>query len=334
MTTVSACLIVRDVESVLERCLESIAGVYDELCIVDTGSGDRTPEIAAAHADRFGTFLDCNDRSGKISDFSAARNHCVDLAGGEWILSIDADEVFTHHSDSPVRDVLAGSTATAAAVTMARGETEWLAVRLFRNTPAQRFRNRVHETVRVTGDVLTIREIRIRDLGQPRKPETSADRNVRICESILRDDPGDLRAAFYRAEGLRKLGRYREAGQAYMDCLDHQGFVGPYRWAALESLGACFLHLGRWRQALDAARLAARLRPDLAESFCLMGDAYLAMHDIARAKTAYLEAASRPYPPRGYNLFVRKTSYGEYPLEQLRALRALCEKNGFDYEKV
>ena len=52
---------------------------------------------------------------------------------------------------------------------------------------------------------------------RPKKPETSADRNLRICESILRDDPGDLRAAFYRAEGLRKLGRYREAGQAYMD---------------------------------------------------------------------------------------------------------------------
>lgn len=333
VTTISACLIVRDAESVLERCLESITGVYDELCIVDTGSSDRTAEIAGTYADRFGTFLDCNDRSGKISDFAAARNHCLDLASGDWILSIDSDEVFTNRSDRSVREVLTAETATAAAVTVARGETEWLAIRLFRNMPTQRYRHRVHETVRAVGDVLTVREIRLRDLGQECKPETSAERNVRICGSILRDDPNDLRAAFYLAEGLRKLGRYQEAGRAYMDCLDHDQFTGPYRWAALESLGVCFLHLGRWRQALDAARMAALLQPGLAESYCLMGDAYLAMHDIARAKLSYLQAASQQYPPEGYSLFVRKRSYGEYPLDQLRALRAVCEKNGIDYEQ-
>jgi glycosyltransferase involved in cell wall biosynthesis len=333
VTSISACLIVRDVESVLERCLESIDGVYHELCIVDTGSSDRTPEIARTHADRFRSILDCNDQSGKISDFAAARNHCLDLASGEWIFSIDADEVFTNRSDRDVRDILSFGDATAVAITMARGETEWLAIRIFRNMPTQRFRHRVHETVRVAGDVLTVRELRFRDLGQQNKPETSAERNVRMCASILGDDPTDLRAAFYLAEGLRKLGRYHEAGQAYLDCLEHDRFIGPYRWAALESLGVCFLHLERWRQALDAARMAARLRPDMAENYCLMGDAYLAMHDIARAKAAYLKAARQSYPPEGYSLFVRKSSYRDYPLEQLGAIRKVCEKNGIDYDK-
>jgi glycosyltransferase involved in cell wall biosynthesis len=333
VTTISACLIVRDAESVLKRCLESLVGVYDELCIVDTGSSDRTAEIAMAHADRFHSFTDCNDHSGYISDFSAARNHCLELASGEWILSIDADEVFTNRSSFAVHEVLAGAAATAAAVTMVRGETEWLAIRIFRNTPTQRFRHRVHETIKAAGEVLTARDFRIRDLGQPGKPESSSERNVRICESILCDDPTDLRAAFYLAEGLRKLGRYQEAGQAYMGCLKHDRFTDPYRWAALDGIGVCFLHLERWRAALDAARIAAQLRPDMAESYCLMGDAYLAMHDIARAKIAYLTAARQPFPPEGYSLFVQKTSYHEYPLEQLRMLRDVCERNGIDYDR-
>nr|WP_255708800.1 glycosyltransferase [Pseudarthrobacter sp. L1SW] len=306
--------------------------MYDELCIVDTGSRDRTAEIAMARADRFQFYTDCNDQSGKIFDFSAARNHCLELASGEWILSIDADEVFTNRSNFAIHDVLTATTATAAAVTMVRGETEWLAIRIFQNMPIQRFRHRVHETITAAGEVLTARYFRIRDLGQPEKPETSSERNVRICESILCDDPTDLRAAFYLAEGLRKLGRYQEAQQVYMRCLKHDRFTDPYRWAALDGIGVCFLYLERWREALNVARIAARLRPDMAEGYCLMGDAYVAMHDIARAKIAYLTAARQPFPPEGYSLFVQKTSYHEYPLEQLRMLRDVCERNGIDYD--
>jgi glycosyltransferase involved in cell wall biosynthesis len=325
-------LIVRDVQSVLDRCLTSISDVCDEICIVDTGSTDSTAEMASARADRFDAFDGCNDRSGRIADFATARNHCLDLATGQWILSIDADEVFANRGEHTVHDVLEATTASGVAVKMARGESEWLAIRLFRNMSAQRFRNRVHETVRVVGEVVTVEDFTILDLGQQKKPEISAERNVRICKAILAEDRSDLRATFYLAEGLRKLGRYEEAGQFYMDCLCDSRLSDVYRWAALESLGVCFFCLARFRLALDSASLAARLRPDMAESFCLMGDVYLALHDIAAAKASYNMAASRPYPPHGFAVFVRKDAYGEYPLRQLTSLRGICDKNGIDYD--
>src|SRR5512140_3106181 len=89
--TISACLIVRDEARLLPRCLRSIAGAYDELCIVDTGSSDNTLEIARKAGARTLQFTACNDAEGKIEDFAAPRNAALQLATGDWILQIDAD---------------------------------------------------------------------------------------------------------------------------------------------------------------------------------------------------------------------------------------------------
>jgi hypothetical protein len=85
LKTVSACLIARNEERCLDRCLTSLRGAVDEIVVVDTGSTDRTLEIARAHGARVGTFVWCDD-------FAAARNAALDLATGDWVLSIDADE--------------------------------------------------------------------------------------------------------------------------------------------------------------------------------------------------------------------------------------------------
>ena len=70
---ISACLIVRDEARVLRRCLESIQGAYDQLCIVDTGSVDDTPKIAKEFGAKFKRFTACNDADGRMADFARAR---------------------------------------------------------------------------------------------------------------------------------------------------------------------------------------------------------------------------------------------------------------------
>lgn len=81
----SVCMIVKDEEMVLERCLQSIHGIADEIIIVDTGSEDKTKEIAYRFSDKVYDFE-------WISDFAKARNYSASKAKGEWILVIDADE--------------------------------------------------------------------------------------------------------------------------------------------------------------------------------------------------------------------------------------------------
>lgn len=86
MASISVCMIVKNEEKVLERCLQSLQGIWDELIIVDTGSADSTKEIARRFTDRVYDFQ-------WIDDFSAARNYAFSKATCEYIYSADADEV-------------------------------------------------------------------------------------------------------------------------------------------------------------------------------------------------------------------------------------------------
>lgn len=82
---VTACIIVRDGESTVGRCLESLAGLVDEIVVVDTGSVDRTIEVCSAYDTRI-------FKSAWRDDFSFHRNESLEHARGEWALIIDADE--------------------------------------------------------------------------------------------------------------------------------------------------------------------------------------------------------------------------------------------------
>ena len=83
--SVSLCLMVRNEEAVLPGCLQSTADLVNEIIVVDTGSTDRTKEIAANFGAKVFDFPWCDD-------FAAARNECIRHATGEWIFWMDADE--------------------------------------------------------------------------------------------------------------------------------------------------------------------------------------------------------------------------------------------------
>ncbi|MCR5208589.1 MAG: glycosyltransferase family 2 protein [Lachnospiraceae bacterium] len=86
MATISLCMIVKNEEKVLKRCLDSFRAVADEIVIVDTGSLDSTKEIAAAYTDKVYDFK-------WVDDFSEARNFAFSKTSMEYIYSADADEV-------------------------------------------------------------------------------------------------------------------------------------------------------------------------------------------------------------------------------------------------
>ena len=83
--SMSLCLMVRNEEAALPGCLQSAAGLVNEIIVVDTGSTDRTKEVAAGFGAKVFDFPWCDD-------FAAARNECIRHATGEWIFWMDADE--------------------------------------------------------------------------------------------------------------------------------------------------------------------------------------------------------------------------------------------------
>lgn len=142
--TVSACLIVRDEEATLARCLISLLGAVDEIVVVDTGSQDRTVEIARKYGARVGEFP-------WQDDFAAARNAALDLATGDWVFSIDADEWL---DGEEARDFLRAAAQTRENVAfvpyvrMPNGQTYWATTRLFPRK-GSRWEYRIHEQIRL-----------------------------------------------------------------------------------------------------------------------------------------------------------------------------------------
>lgn len=88
MITISLCMIVKNEEKILARCLDSVAMLADEIIIVDTGSTDATKEIARRYTEHVYDFQ-------WIDDFSAARNFAFSKANMEYIYSADADEILS-----------------------------------------------------------------------------------------------------------------------------------------------------------------------------------------------------------------------------------------------
>jgi tetratricopeptide (TPR) repeat protein len=139
----SAVIIVRDEAAFLRRCLSSIRAVCDEIVVVDTGSTDDTVAVAES----FGAVVDHRPWD---DDFAAARNRSLELATGEWVLYIDADEQLEHLDPERARAEL--RTATDAVCLLVRFRSRpifspYREYRLWRNRDDIRFVGRIHETM-------------------------------------------------------------------------------------------------------------------------------------------------------------------------------------------
>ncbi|EPR27794.1 MULTISPECIES: glycosyltransferase family 2 protein [Geobacillus] len=99
MTTLALVMIVKNEERHLSRCLQSVKGIVDEMVIVDTGSTDRTKEIAYAFGAKVFDFE-------WVNDFSAARNYALEKSKCDWNLVLDADEYIMNDCGSIIRNFI------------------------------------------------------------------------------------------------------------------------------------------------------------------------------------------------------------------------------------
>lgn len=149
---ISACAIMKDEEQNLPAWLESVGAFADEIIVVDTGSADRTKEIAEAGGARVVEFPWCGD-------FAAAKNFAIEQATGEWVVFPDADETFAADCRSKIRPLLESlygrSEIKAVAcplVNIDRDDHDRYmetieTIRIFRRWPELRYRGQVHESL-------------------------------------------------------------------------------------------------------------------------------------------------------------------------------------------
>ncbi|MBW2108688.1 MAG: glycosyltransferase, partial [Deltaproteobacteria bacterium] len=140
---ISACLIVKNEESCLENCLNSVEPYVDELIVVDTGSTDGTVKIAEKHGARV-------YHHPWQDDFSLHRNQSMSYATGDWMLIIDADETLTSVSGGRLREVVREATAHAILFKVVNYSADGAVLsllsspRLFRNYVGCHYKGIVH----------------------------------------------------------------------------------------------------------------------------------------------------------------------------------------------
>jgi glycosyltransferase involved in cell wall biosynthesis len=203
----SLCMIVKNEERNLPRCLDSVRDLVGELIVVDTGSTDATPRIAASYGAEVVAF------DFTIVDFAAARNQAIARAGGRWILMLDADEILDQAS-APIIEKLVVRDENAGYFlerhnhwSDSSNPTTDYVVRLFPNRLNCRYRGRVHETIDASilagGGRLLKSGIRI-DHNFASDQEARRRKNhwyIEILkEEIARDPSDDSRLDFLAAE--------------------------------------------------------------------------------------------------------------------------------------
>ncbi len=221
--TISVVLIVKDEEDVLADCLESVRWA-DEIVVYDTGSTDTTRDIARRYTDLVvdGYWDD---------DFAAARNRALEHAGGDWVLSVDADEVFESQG-STLRKHLSRATEDTYGIRIVNtgassvdGTFEFTAKRVFRRE-GHRWVGHLHEQVATTDGQVTaggvLAGIRLRHSGYAdadRLNNEKSERNTTLAREQLAaaqqaaDAAGTAEAQVHLSRSLVMSHEFAEAAQ-------------------------------------------------------------------------------------------------------------------------
>lgn len=317
VATVSLCMIVRDEEAVLARCLDSVRGAVDEIIIVDTGSTDRTRQIAARYTGRVYDFA-------WIDDFSAARNFAFSKAAMEFSMWLDADDVLLPEDRAAFLALKETLPDDVDAVMMryhtafdeqGRPTFTFYRERLVRTAVPHRWQGRVHETLLHEGRGRTLYSAAA---VTHRSHKTAyPDRNLRIYEKqIAAGEPLTPRDAFYYGRELYYHGAYARA------CAVLETYLAQGRgWAendieACKVLARCRSALGDAPGAMDALGRSLRYGLPRAEVCCEMGALWLQAGRCREAAFWYELALTLPRSDES-GAFVSEDCYGYLPCIQL-----------------
>lgn len=264
---ISACMIVKNEEEMLAKTMPSLARCLDEIILVDTGSSDKTIEVAQGFGARVFRFA-------WVDDFSAARNESLKHATGDWILWIDADEYLPNEELQKLRAVLetADADAYALAIYEAKpGTCEMLngywRVKIFRNGLGYHFVRPINEQlVDAQGKVVVGKEIpvNIYHWGMKLdaiKMDEKRRRYVELYSRALETRPDDPYLHFLLANKLNDLHRLPEALEHYARAYELAQATEIGR-QALEKKADVLLRMKDLQAAWAAAEELLKIDPD------------------------------------------------------------------------
>ncbi|WP_024622099.1 glycosyltransferase [Metaclostridioides mangenotii] len=249
MIDISLCMIVKDEEDVIGRCLDSVKDIVDEIIIVDTGSTDKTKEIVEKYTDKVYDFK-------WIEDFAAARNFSSSKASKSYIMWLDADDVILQKDKVGLLKLKKSLSSTIDMVMMkynvafdADGKPihSYFRERIFKRKNNYRWVGEIHEVIVPSGNIIHS------EVAITHKKEGHKDpkRNIRIFEKMIKDGKKlGPREQFYYSRELYYNDRYEEAIKGFEDFLDSgEGWIEDCI-SACKDMSTCYYLIKEDKKAL------------------------------------------------------------------------------------
>lgn len=305
--TIALCMIVKNEEEHLTRCLTSAKPLVDQMIVVDTGSTDRTVEIAKS----FGASVYHHEWEG---NFSKARNISIGYADADWVLILDADEELVPEDFALIRKTLQDTEFRAVSLSvynysrLKKMYTSFLpSVRLFRRDMGAFYEGIVHNQLRFPSDEGVLRiPARINHYGYGLSPEVMARKVARtqaLLEQQLRENPDNAFAHFNLAQLLR--GSEEVPSVAMMDKVIHHAeravaLSSPdhprerhIHIMALHQLVTAHFNKGSHKRAAEYAHQALAHKPGYLDAILSLGHIHSMDGQLDLARKYYLEYLDR-----------------------------------------
>ncbi len=334
MITISLCMIVKNEEAVLGRVLQQMKGIADEIIIVDTGSTDRTREIAEQFTELVFDFP-------WIQDFSAARNFACSKASKDYWMWLDADDVVRPDQQKlllKLKKTLKKDTDVVMAKYLTGFDKDgnvtfsYYRERLIKNGKGFFWSGKVHEAVTPRGNIV----YSDLEIEHRKEKEGDSDRNLKIYQSMLANDEKlEPRHQFYYGRELYYHKHYDEAVRVFEAFLEEpEGWVENQIDACLQ-LSYCFGKLNKKKDAIKALLGSFLYDAPRAEVCCEIGKLFLEGDSLNQAVYWYKQALLlKPEVKSGG--FVLEDCYGYIPYVQLCVCydRLGNREKAFEYHKL
>ena len=313
--TISLCMIVRNEQEVLARCLESVQGAADEIIIVDTGSTDATEEIARRYTERVYFFP-------WQENFSAARNFSFSKAQKEYCMWMDADDVLEQEDREALIRLKAQLPQDVDVVMMryhaafdeqGRAVFSYYRERIVRNNAEYRWKGRVHETIEPKGNVV-YSEIAV---SHKKTHPGTPGRNLRIYEAQkAAGEAFSPRDEFYYGRELYYNAKYPQAIHVLSHFLEEgEGWV-ENNIEACRTLSLCYQAQKERKKARQALFRSLEYGEPRAEICCDIG-ALLMEEERYRDAIYWYELALSRKRQDDSGAFILPECYGYLPCIQL-----------------
>jgi len=219
--TISVAIIMKNEESVIQRCLDCVSLFADEIVVYDTGSTDRSKEIVGKHPKARLFDSEFFDKDTHISDFEfgVAKNEPIRKCTGGWVIWWDADDFIDEENAKKIREIAENERRVSLySFTVTYGGMTFEHCRMFSNGHKIFFDedHACHEYLNTLGNPhFQRRDVIIQHLPG-KKGIPSAERNVAILEKdYFQRGRNDQRTLFYLASAYRETGRFEDGVEFY-----------------------------------------------------------------------------------------------------------------------